>query len=227
MSLGLTSLLSPASDHRVVELTGALRAAGHDAHFVDGSWDDRLEAVRSGEAAAAWVCGLLHVGLQEEGGWDLTAVASPRFPRHPEPVYFGDVVVSRTSEVHHFEELRGATFAFNEEASLSGYRMMLDHLAAAATDLSFFGRALRSGSHLASLRLVATGDADCAIIDSTLIDDRVQGTEQVRTLLSVGPYPAPPLVAGPAHHSLLRAAALAAGWAGTDESAYDVLRSVH
>lgn len=227
MSIGLTSLVSPTSDHRLRAVADALATAGHDVEFVDGPWQNRLDAMRDGFAVAGWLCGLLHVELSEHGDWPYHAVAAPPSTRDGsigDPVYFGDVVVSPHRDIRDFLDLRGSRFAYNETSSLSGYRMMTDLLALHDSDLSFFSETIASGSHLASMRLVADGKADCAIIDSTLIDDHVEGTDRVRTLVSVGPYPAPPLVATPRHEDLLRSAAIAVGWASVVDNQYSMLR---
>ena len=226
MRIGVTSLLSPASDHRLRGFTDALTASGHDAEFIDGPWQDRFEAMRDGAAVAGWLCGLLHVELTAQGSWPHRVVAAPRSPRaaaEGDPVYFGDVLVSADDPTSSFAELRGSRFAYNEASSLSGYRMMLDLLALHDTDLSFFSETIPSGSHMESMRLVAEGDADCAMIDSTLVDDGVEGTGRLRTLVSVGPYPAPPLVALPGLEDLLLPAATSCGWAGVGDTAYSML----
>lgn len=227
MSIGVTSLLSPASDHRLRTVTEALASAGHDVEFVDGPWQSRFDALRDGFAVAGWLCGLLHVELSKHGDWPYRAVAAPQSTRdvsRGDPVYFGDVVVAPHSNVRDFLDLRGSRFAYNEASSLSGYRMMMDLVALHDSDLSFFSETIASGSHQASMRLVANGEADCAIIDSTLLDDRVEGTDAIRTLVSVGPYPAPPLVAAPGVKDLLRSAATSSGWASVGDDAYSMLR---
>lgn len=229
MTLGVTSLLSPASDHRITSLVASARAAGVDIEFVDGGWEQRLEALRSGAATSGWICGLLHVQLQASTDWPLLAVAAPRATRSGlagAPVYFGDVVVARDSALREFSDLAGHSFTYNEAASLSGFRMMAARLTELGTDLGFFGSSFASGSHAESLRLVANGAADCAVIDSTLMDDQVPGSDQVRVLTSLGPYPAPPLIADPSVAELARTAAAAAGWASLDEDVYEVLRAL-
>lgn len=223
MTFGITSLLSAASDHHVL----ALLAGTPDFTFVDGTWQERQAAMREGSAVGGWLCGLLHVDLGSNGDWPFVAVAAPPSTRPDHlgrPVYFGDIVVSASSEVTTFADLEGGAFAFNEEGSLSGHRMMVDRLATEGADLSFFGRTIRSGSHLASIQMVIDGAADCAIIDSTLIDDGVEGVDQVRIVTSVGPYPAPPLVAAEGAVDPVRALGHAAGWVPVDESTYEVLR---
>ena len=228
MTIGVTSLLSAASDHRLRTVTEALAHAGHDVEFVDGPWQNRLDALRDGFAVAGWLCGLLHVELSTLGDWPYRAVAAPESTREVskgDPVYFGDVVVAPNSDVRDFLDLRGSRFAYNEVSSLSGYRMMIDLVALHDSDISFFSETIASGSHLTSMRLVAEGVADCAIIDSTLLDDHVEGTDAIRTLVSVGPYPAPPLVAAPGFEDLLRSAATSRGWASIGDEEYSMLRA--
>lgn len=223
MRIAITSLLSPASDHRVVRLVDDLTAGGLHAEFVDGTWDERHRAVVDGRVDATWVCGLLHVDLQATSNWPLQVVAAPRAETSPHaPEYFGRIVVRAGSSTQRFEDLRGCSFAFNEPASLSGYRMMLDRLHQLGADLGFFARTVASGSHLESIRLVASGEVDCAIIDSIVFDD--VSPIGVRVVETVGPYPAPPLVARPSLAPLLAEAAPTAGWAPMTESAYDQLR---
>lgn len=224
MSAGLTSLVSAVSDPAAVDLIDDLRQAGVDLEFVDGPWEARLAALRDGEAQVGWLCGLLHVMLQAQGDWPFEAVAAPRSTR-PDvlgmPVYFGDVVVRGDSPHTVFGDLEGGVFAYNEESSLSGYHMMRDQLAMMGTDLTFFGETLRSGSHLESAALVAGGTADCAIIDSTLMDAAIPGTDRLRTLVSVGPYPAPPIVTTHAEAAALRAALDEhTDWAPVSDDAY-------
>lgn len=69
-------------------------------------------------------------------------------------------------------ELQGATAAFNDEVSLSGYHVLRDWLARDAPSLArdappaaFFTRWLRTGGHAASLRALRAGRAECAAID--------------------------------------------------------------
>lgn len=215
----LTSLQSPASDHRVEPLAGLL---GDDWTWLGGAWDGRLAAMHDTGVAAGWVCGLLHVSLAATGGWPFQAVAAPA-GADGAPVYFGSVVVADRSDLCTFDDLRGATFAFNEESSLSGFRMMVDRLGADGLDLEFFGATVRSGSHRASIDMVVDGRADVAVIDSLVMEDL--HPDGVRVIESIGPYPAPPLVARATVAEEVRAAAVAAGWVPVTDDTYAVLRT--
>lgn len=225
MTIRITSLLSPASDYRVVAIVEGLSALGLESEFVDGSWEDRFSTTKAGDVDAVWVCGLLHAQLSSDGGWPVSAVAAPTMQDGDlqRPVYFGRIVVAEGSPFDRFDDLSGHRFAFNEESSLSGYRMMLDRLSAQSQGLDFFGQTIRSGSHVESLGMVRDGRAECAIIDSMVFDDLAP--PGLRVVESVGPYPAPPLAARPELVDQLGAAAVEVGWATVRDSDYDILRS--
>lgn len=75
------------------------------------------------------------------------------------------VVVGAGSPVSSVVELRGRTAAINDRFSNSGTNLLRRLIAPHAIDGRFFGRMVESGSHLASLALVARGEADVAAID--------------------------------------------------------------
>jgi phosphonate transport system substrate-binding protein len=207
VSVGFASLVSSASDAQARRLLADLTGTGLDFEAISGPWEDRLESLRNGNAGAGWLCGFLHMNLAETENWPFRAVAAARSNRpgfEGQPVYFGDVIVRSDSRHQSFEDLAGTIFAYNETSSLSGFHMMLDHLRADGKDLSFFSSTIASGSHLASIDTVADGSADCAIIDSTILDSAMPDT--VRTILSVGPYPAPPIVSIDAYADQIRQA---------------------
>jgi len=114
------------------------------------------------------------------------------------PVYFSDVVVRADSNIDSFEGLRGRTWTYNDDRSLSGWHSALQRLREVPAGSEFFAKTVASGSHLESLRLVAEGAIDAAAIDSNvLIMERAQYQEH-RTRLSVieswGPFPIQPAV---------------------------------
>lgn len=207
MSVGFTSLVSFASDPQARRLVDDLVSAGLELEEIAGPWEDRLAALRSGAAGVGWLCGFLHMNLGRSENWQFKAVAAPRSSRSGfdgRPVYFGDVIVRADSQHNSFDDLAGTVFAYNEESSLSGFHMMLDHLVETGRDLSFFASTIASGSHMASIEMVADGSADCAIIDSTILDAHMP--DRLRTVISVGPYPAPPIVCARAHVVQIREA---------------------
>ena len=113
------------------------------------------------------------------------------------PVYFSDVVVAQASPAIRFEDLRGGTWAFNDPCSWSGYLNLLVRLRDVG-GTPFF-RALReSGSHLQSVRLIATGKVDGAAVDSNALAvlrrREPSLASRLRVLESWGPHPIQPIV---------------------------------
>jgi ABC-type phosphate/phosphonate transport system substrate-binding protein len=114
------------------------------------------------------------------------------------PVYFCDVVVRRDAPVRSFAELRGGSWAYNDLCSLSGYYSLLNRLVEAGEDEGFFGRMVRSGSHLRSIEAIVRGEADAAAIDSNVLSLRFREDPDLRERLRVieawGPFPIQPVV---------------------------------
>jgi len=79
--------------------------------------------------------------------------------------YCSLVVVSRAGKARGLADLRGATAAFNSADSMSGMLALRAVVAPLSRKGRFFGQVIESGSHLASMRAVAEGEADVAAID--------------------------------------------------------------
>jgi phosphonate transport system substrate-binding protein len=64
---------------------------------------------------------------------------------------------------------------------------------------NFFGQVIPSGSHQRSIRLVVEGVADCAAIDSTVLEQELRFqpelSNHLQVIESIGPCPMPPVVA--------------------------------
>lgn len=84
----------------------------------------------------------------------------------PPGFYHSTIVASRSDSRVDLSEFRGSTLAFNGEDSQSGYAAIMRAVAPLAREGRFFRRAIHSGSHEASMRLVKQGLADVAGIDS-------------------------------------------------------------
>jgi hypothetical protein len=80
--------------------------------------------------------------------------------------YHSTFVVSASDRRRHLSDFFGATLAVNGRDSQSGYGAIMRAAAPLAKAGRFFGRAIHTGSHDASMRLVAEGAADIASIDS-------------------------------------------------------------
>jgi phosphonate transport system substrate-binding protein len=124
-------------------------------------------------------------------GDEVTVLPSP-VPADPRAngraVYFADVVVRAAADVNSFDDLRGATWAYNDPNSKSGWFSMLER----AGGSHFFAACVQSGSHLRSLEMVANGEADAAAIDSNVL--RLNPRGDLRVIESWGPFAIQPVI---------------------------------
>jgi len=155
-----------------------------------------------GEADVGFLCAPTYLALRERERppAGLLGIA-PTFAderARGKPVYFCDVIVRRGSPAGSFWDLEGGAWAFNDPFSLSGLGGLSARLGSPEEAGRFFGRTIRSGSHPASVRLVAGGMADAASIDSNvlriLLEKNPALREELRVLESWGPYPIQPVV---------------------------------
>lgn len=153
------------------------------------------------QMAGAFICGLPFARYSQAVPSRLQAILAPvmqasRYQNRP--VYFSDVIVSSTSSIKSFEQLAGKTFCYNDSGSNSGYNLLRYRLMQEQYPSTFFGQVLQSGSHQQSIRWVAAGKADCAAIDSTVLEQEFrhvpQLEQQLQVIESIGPSPMPPIV---------------------------------
>lgn len=119
------------------------------------------------------------------------------------PVYFADVVVRKDAMFDSFAALRARRWAFNDRNSRSGWFSMVERVAPDEPE-AFFSQVLQAGSHLESLRLVETGGADAAAIDSNVLRRAAPGP--LRVLETWGPFAIQPVVIRAAAPAPLKAA---------------------
>jgi ABC-type phosphate/phosphonate transport system substrate-binding protein len=107
-------------------------------------------------------------------------------------------IVRRTSGAARLDDLRGAVAAANEIDSHSGMNAFRALIAPLAAGGRFFAGVVWSGSHLASLQLVAAGEVDVAVIDcitfALLERLRPDLTSAVRVIASTETCPGLPLI---------------------------------
>ncbi len=215
------ALFGVVADHlrRCMELGGRGIALASEERVSgpEGSSMDRSEDPFSlGEADVGFLCAPTYLRLREREHppVELLGVALVFADERArgKPVYFCDVIVRRSSSARSFWDLKGGIWAYNEPCSLSGHGGLAARLGSPETIRTFFRRMIRSGSHPASVRLVADGGADVASIDSNvpriLLEQNPALQEKVRVLESWGPYPIQPVVVrsdlGPSLKSTLR-----------------------
>jgi phosphonate transport system substrate-binding protein len=188
----------PGLGGRGIALASEERVSGPGRGSVERSEDP----FSRGEADVGFLCAPTYLGLREREcpPAELLGVA-PVFAderARGEPVYFCDVIVRRSSPAGSFLDLEGGAWAFNDPFSLSGHGGLSARLYSPEEAVRFFGRTIRSGSHPASVRLVASGAVDAASIDSNvlriLLEKNPAFRDEVRVLESWGPYPIQPVV---------------------------------
>jgi phosphonate transport system substrate-binding protein len=114
------------------------------------------------------------------------------------PIYYADVIVNAHSNIKQFADLSGKTFCYNDLGSNSGYNLLCYHLIQQRYSENFFAKTIQSGSHQCSIRWVIEGLADCAAIDSVVLEQELQDfpelSQHLRVVEVLGPSPMPPLV---------------------------------
>lgn len=187
---------------------------GIAVEFIDGiPWPERLREFDAGHIHVCWMCGLPYVWRADGADPSMellgAVVASGR--RYADrPVYFSDVLVQRDSPWSSFAALEGATWAYNEPSSHSGYNATRHRLAEMGRERGYFASVVMAGSHESSLRLLLDGAVDATAVDSTVLDLVCQTDPDVagrlRRIACFGPSPSPPWVIGRAVPEDLRCA---------------------
>jgi len=130
----------------------------------------------------------------------LHVVATPRYgaPGCAGGSYRSLVVVAESALVESLEDVRGRVAAINHPQSHSGMNALRALIAPLNRDGRFFSAVEVSGSHSASLAMVASGDANVAAIDcvthALLARHRPAALAGTRVLCRTAPAPAPPYV---------------------------------
>jgi phosphonate transport system substrate-binding protein len=149
----------------------------------------------------AFICGLPFVQRAVVSN-QLQALVAPvmKASRYSHrPIYFSDIIVNADSSLKTFDDLAGKTLCYNDPGSNSGYNLLRQHLLQAGYSSRFFAKAIQSGSHQSSIKLVVDRLADCSAIDSTVLEEELRDSPELsnhlRVVESIGPCPIPPVVA--------------------------------
>lgn len=170
-------------------------------YIEDLPWQERARMVHEGAIQVSWICGLWYI-LQGSGwGSEIELLAAPVFRggRYKnQPVYYSDIVVRSDSRFFSFQDLRGASFAYNEPYSHSGCSMVRAHLFNLGGTAGYFGRVVESGGHLTSLKMILNGEVDASAIGSSVPEwerrRRPALSRRIRVIGTLGPSPVPPWV---------------------------------
>ncbi|MCB9104138.1 MAG: PhnD/SsuA/transferrin family substrate-binding protein [Anaerolineales bacterium] len=177
----------------------------------DISYSERHRQFDAGEISGGWICGLPYVQKvdTQQAKLDLLGAPVMQKPRYRnQPVYYSDVVVHRESSFYTFADLQGASWAFNEVGSQSGYNITRYHLANLGFTSGYFSQAIPSGAHQTSLNMVLDKKVDASAIDSTVLETEVilhpEISRDLRIVERLGPSPMPPWVISKAVHEDIR-----------------------
>ncbi len=199
LSPGIPLALYATLCDRLAAVLGEPVTLASDPRF-SGPAADEPNPLTDGDVDLAFVCGPSYLRLAD--GVQLVPAApvsdDPRTDGRPQ--YFAEVIISAGRGEESLREFVGATFAFNDPASLSGCLAVLAHLGAIAPRELAETRC--SGSSEASLALIERGDADVCSVDSNvwrrLTAERPALRREFRVLQSLGPFPIQPVVVSPA-----------------------------
>jgi phosphonate transport system substrate-binding protein len=199
----ISSIQSEIADHNCRLITRYLsEQLSVPIEFIDDvSWQDREKLFDRGEIHVCWMCSLPYIWKADQATSPVELLAAPvmQSARYQnQPVHFSDVVVHRGSKFRRFGDLRGASWAYNEPHSHSGYNITRYTLAKMGLENGFFGLVTASGSHMRSLELILEGQVDASAIDTTVLDllltKKPEIGEQIRVIDTWGPSPIPPWV---------------------------------
>jgi phosphonate transport system substrate-binding protein len=141
-----------------------------------------------------FVCSLPYVELARLGPPEVEVIAAPvlqgsRYENRP--VYYSDVIVARDAPFGEFADLKGASWAYNEPRSHSGYGITRYTLVRMGETNGFFSEVIEAGFHQDSIRMVADGEVDASAIDSQVLEvelrDHPEIAERIRVIESLGP----------------------------------------
>lgn len=141
-----------------------------------------------------FVCSLPYVMFEREGISPAVPIAAPVLQGvryEGRPIYFSDVIVGHDTDFESFDDLRGASWAYNEPLSQSGYGITRYHLVTMGETGGFFGEVVEAGFHETSIRMVAAGEVDASAIDSQVLAvemrDHPELAASLRVIDSLGP----------------------------------------
>lgn len=201
--LRIASCMAPNADDTCRAITRYLeRKLGIATEFVDGiPWRERERQFDAGKIQLCWLCGLPYVRKADRPARGIELLATPVMAAARyggQPVYFSDVVVRKQSRFGSFDDLRGASWAYNEPDSHSGYNIVRHHLRRLGKTGGYFGGIVESGAHQVSLKMIVDGEIDASAIDSTVLEAEFARVPHLRSAIRIidtlGPSPMPPWV---------------------------------
>jgi len=147
------------------------------------------------EIQFVWLCGLLYNQLRDYENGSLKPLVAPILQGDTTPIYSSYLVSHKSSLFDSATNLEGASLAYNEESSFSGYHLLRYHFKDTDTK---FSDLIASGGHQQSIELVSDGKADLAAIDTTFFDylsrEKPEVIEALQVIKRLEDFPIPPIL---------------------------------
>jgi phosphonate transport system substrate-binding protein len=172
----------------------------------------------------AFICGLPYVQLARGRPSPVTLLAAPvlagaRYGGRP--IYYSDVIARRDAAWRSFADLKGASWAYNDPDSHSGYNITRYRLVQLGETQGFFGRVVQAGWHQRAIRMVCSGEVDASAIDCQVLAvelrDHPELAPQVKVIDTLGPAAIQPVVSASGAPAGLQAGVRAALLAMADD----------
>lgn len=201
--LRITSCMADNAEATCRAITSYLGGKlGIATEFVDCiPWQERERQLDAGLIHVCWICGLPYVWKADAADSMVEACVAPVMAADRyagAAVYYSDIVVRRDSRYRSFADLRGASWAYNEPNSHSGFNIVRHHLATLAETGGYFSHAVESGAHQRSLNMIVNAEVDASAIDSTVLEAELACSpllrDKIRVIETLGPSPMPPWV---------------------------------
>ncbi len=184
---------------------------GWEIEVVSGiSYSEANAKLDDGSIQVGAVCGLPYTHKYDEGKYELLAIPvmgltkgmfddANGYEKIPGK-YYSYTIVHKDSKARSWSDIKGKSFAYNDQGSNSGYNMPRNKLVSMGYKSweSFFSKVEISGSHENSIRMVSRGEVDASSVDSLVLDfDRSINDHDawnVKIIEHLGPAGAPPIV---------------------------------
>jgi ABC-type phosphate/phosphonate transport system substrate-binding protein len=178
-------------------LRDSIRKSGIEAPEHVAQFAPRLEGWLHPDLILGQTCGLPYI-TRLCNSVELIGTPDYGVEGCPPGFYHSTLVASSADKRNHLSEFLGGTLAINGMDSQSGYGAIMGASAPFARRGRFFERAIHTGSHEASMQLVAKGVADIAAIDSVTWRMSRQFDPNTSSLKPIGttePTPGLPFIA--------------------------------
>ena len=154
LKISIAAMLSPKSSYatygELARYLGERLALPVKVTFTK-KYVETNEALRNADSDIAFMCTGAYLAAIEEFPLDVLAVPVV----NGGTVYNSVILTGKTSQARSLGDLKGKTFAFTDEFSLSGHLYVKARLADLKQTSGFFGATLFTGSHDNSIKAVA------------------------------------------------------------------------